>query len=171
MLSRIADKAVIEKLYVDFHEDPEYVRNCEPHGFSMSVDFGEKSQTDTEHLAWKDSRGNILVYANINFDWKSRMAFVGPIVTLKGKRNKGHGYRCYLNVLDYMFSSGMEYIAAYVFELNAPSRKLHRKLGFSEEGFLRKWIFYDGKDSGCFIFGMLAEEYHPPEGFIPERKL
>jgi RimJ/RimL family protein N-acetyltransferase len=47
-----------------------------------------------------------------------------------------------------------------VYDYNSASVSLHRKLGFVEEGRLRRHIFLGGEYHDVLIFGMTVEELH-----------
>ena len=58
-----------------------------------------------------------------------------------------------------------------VFAWNEPSIRLHEKLGFQQEGRLRRTVFTRGQFYDELIFGLTAEEFaarHPPAG--PRRR-
>lgn len=44
---------------------------------------------------------------------------------------------------------------------NLPSIQLHKKLGFQQEGILRRMLYTEGQFYDELIFGLLAEEYLP----------
>lgn len=75
---------------------------------------------------------------------------------------QGHGYaneairlvlRFYFEQLRY------EKANATVYAFNEPSLALHRKLGFTEEGRLRRMVFTNGAHHDELWFGMTAEEW------------
>ena len=75
---------------------------------------------------------------------------------------KGNGYAAesVLLVMRYMFEERrFQKCESHVFSYNAPSLALHRKLGFVEEGRLRRHAFAAGELHDVVIFGMTLEEY------------
>jgi len=56
---------------------------------------------------------------------------------------------------------------AYVYAFNEPSLELHRKLGFREEGRLRRMVYTDGQHHDEVIFGLTVEEFEALEPLKP----
>ena len=54
-------------------------------------------------------------------------------------------------------------VNAWVYAFNEPSLELHRKLGFKEEGRLRRTVYTDGQHHDEVIFGMTVEEFEALE--------
>jgi RimJ/RimL family protein N-acetyltransferase len=80
-----------------------------------------------------------------------------------GPEHKGHGYaaEAVLLVLRFMFDERrFQKCEAKVYDYNTASLALHQKLGFVEEGRLRRHLFSAGEYRDEFIFGMTAEEFH-----------
>jgi RimJ/RimL family protein N-acetyltransferase len=77
-----------------------------------------------------------------------------------------HKGNCYaaeavLLVLRFMFDERrFQKCEARVYDYNSASISLHHKLGFVEEGRLRRHLFLAGEYRDEFIFGMTAEEFH-----------
>jgi RimJ/RimL family protein N-acetyltransferase len=66
-----------------------------------------------------------------------------------------------LLVLRFMFDERrFQKCEARVYDYNSASISLHRKLGFVEEGRLRRHLFLAGEYRDEFIFGMTVEEFH-----------
>jgi RimJ/RimL family protein N-acetyltransferase len=79
-----------------------------------------------------------------------------------GPEHKGNGYaaEAVLLVLRFMFDERrFQKCEARVYDYNSASVSLHRKLGFVEEGRLRRHLFSAGEYHDEFIFGMTAEEF------------
>jgi RimJ/RimL family protein N-acetyltransferase len=63
-------------------------------------------------------------------------------------------------VLGYFFRElRYQKVNAHVYAFNEPSLELHRKLGFKEEGRLRRMVYTDGRHHDEVIFGMTVEEF------------
>jgi RimJ/RimL family protein N-acetyltransferase len=80
-----------------------------------------------------------------------------------GPEHKGNGYaaEAVLLVLRFMFDERrFQKCEARVYDYNSASISLHRKLGFVEEGRLRRHLFLAGEYRDEFIFGMTVEEFH-----------
>jgi RimJ/RimL family protein N-acetyltransferase len=66
-----------------------------------------------------------------------------------------------LLVLRFMFDERrFQKCEARVYDYNSASISLHRKLGFVEEGRLRRHLFLAGEYRDEFVFGMTVEEFH-----------
>lgn len=76
--------------------------------------------------------------------------------------HKGNGYaaEAVLLVLRFMFDERrFQKCEARVYDYNSASISLHRKLGFVEEGRLRRHLFQAGEYHDELVFGMTAEEF------------
>ena len=79
-----------------------------------------------------------------------------------GREHKGNGYaaEAVLLVLRFMFDERrFQKCEARVYDYNSASVSLHRKLGFVEEGRLRRHLFLAGEYHDELMFGMTAEEF------------
>ena len=77
--------------------------------------------------------------------------------------HKGNGYaaEAVLLVVRFMFDERrFQKCEAQVYDYNSASISLHRKLGFTEEGRLRRHLFLAGEYHDELIFGMTVEEFH-----------
>jgi RimJ/RimL family protein N-acetyltransferase len=75
-------------------------------------------------------------------------------------RRRGYASEAVRLMLSYMFGECRAVkCATGVYDYNAGSLALHRKLGFTEEGRLRKHVFFAGRHYDEVLFGMLAEEF------------
>lgn len=75
-------------------------------------------------------------------------------------KGKGYAAEAVLLVMRYMFEERrFQKCEASVFAYNAPSLSLHRKLGFVEEGRLRRHGYVGGEYQDIVLFGMTIEEY------------
>lgn len=80
-----------------------------------------------------------------------------------GEEHKGHGYagEAVLLLLRYMFDERrFQKCGSEAHDYNAPSIALHRKLGFVEEGRIRRNMFVGGGYHDTMLFGMTVEEFH-----------
>lgn len=75
-------------------------------------------------------------------------------------KGKGYAAEAVLLVMRFMFDERrFQKCEARVYDYNEASISLHRKLGFVEEGRLRRHLFLAGEYRDEFIFGMTAEEF------------
>lgn len=80
-----------------------------------------------------------------------------------GAQHKGQGYagEAIVLALRYMFDERrFQKCESRVYDFNAASLSLHRKLGFVEEGRLRRHLFLGGEYRDEVAFGMTVEEFH-----------
>jgi RimJ/RimL family protein N-acetyltransferase len=79
-----------------------------------------------------------------------------------GPEHKGKGYaaEAVLLVMRYMFEERrFQKCESGLYAFNTASMALHRKLGFVEEGRLRRHIFAGGEYHDVLLYGMTDEEY------------
>jgi RimJ/RimL family protein N-acetyltransferase len=77
--------------------------------------------------------------------------------------HKGNGYagEAVLLLMRYMFEERrFQKCGSEVHSYNTPSLALHRKLGFVEEGRLRREVFVGGGFHDTVLLGMTVEEFH-----------
>jgi UDP-4-amino-4,6-dideoxy-N-acetyl-beta-L-altrosamine N-acetyltransferase len=80
----------------------------------------------------------------------------------KSKKNeeKGLMIKSLCTIINYSFDQlGLEKIYTEVFEGNIKSLNLHKKLKFTEEGYLRSHIIVKEKRIGVHLFGLLKSEW------------
>lgn len=80
-----------------------------------------------------------------------------------GEQHKGHGYagEAVLLLLRYMFDERrFQKCGSDVHDYNAASLALHRKLGFIEEGRIRRNRYHGGQYRDTVLFGMTVDEFH-----------
>jgi RimJ/RimL family protein N-acetyltransferase len=87
-------------------------------------------------------------------------SFSYGINTKKEYRNQGYASEAVLLVLRYYFQE-MRYqkVTVRIYSFNEPSIKLHEKLGFQQEGRIRRVVFTRGRYYDEFMYGMTAEEF------------
>lgn len=80
--------------------------------------------------------------------------------TKREHRRNGYASEAVLLVLRYYFQE-MRYqkVTVRVYSFNEPSIKLHEKLGFQQEGRIRRTVFTRGQYYDELVYGMIAEEF------------
>ena len=98
-------------------------------------------------------------------DWKNRTASFGcKINPLSKKRRKGDVQDAVKGIITYAFNElGMNCIHGTLQTDNLFSRKLCRRLGFVEEGILRKRVYKNGKYKDLISVSLLKEEFEIKE--------
>lgn len=75
-------------------------------------------------------------------------------------RRRGISYEATKLVLDFAFNKlGLQKVWLCVDEKNVAARKLYEKVGFSQEGLLRKDIYFKGEMINRCMYGILREEW------------
>ena len=128
------------------------------HLFSEVYSWPEELPEELGFAAEAD--GNLLGWVKLSrIRWISRSAYL-TFVLDQSWRGKGYGIRMLQAFLEFYFRVlGFHRITAEVYEYNTRSRQLVEKLGFLEEGRLRKARFWNGKFHDIIVYGLLAEEY------------
>ena len=93
-------------------------------------------------------------------DSKDRNAIFGIIIGEKDYWSKGYGAEAARLLINYGFEQlNLHRISSAAIVFNERSIKLHKKLGFQEEGRLRQVMFRNGQYHDRVEFGMLREEW------------
>jgi UDP-4-amino-4,6-dideoxy-N-acetyl-beta-L-altrosamine N-acetyltransferase len=139
-----------------------------------------------EHFAWiewlKNDKSQICLIiineedqpfgaVNIkNIDKKNEIAELG-FYKSQNIIEKGLMTKSLSTAIDYSFKTlGLEKIYSEVFEGNTKSLAIHKRLLFTEEGFMRLHKVKGGKRIGVHLFGLLKDEWKNGENNINIRK-
>lgn len=80
-------------------------------------------------------------------------------------RGQGVGYGAGLQMLEHGFTElGLQRITAEIHSSNTRMRNLVERMGFVREGVLRQHETRQGIKEDVHLYGMLREEYQPPQG-------
>ncbi|HXZ29959.1 MAG TPA: GNAT family protein, partial [Dehalococcoidia bacterium] len=91
---------------------------------------------------------------------KDHNANFGIVIGERDYWNKGYGTEATRLVLDYGFQElNLHRISSAAFAFNERSIRLHKKVGFREEGRLRQAMFKNGQYHDEVQFGILREEW------------
>lgn len=127
-----------------------------------------------ESLGWDSASPANMVFAIIEnepnhhvgniglheIDWISRNAIFGILIGDSDQRHKGFAGSASRLLLRYAFMElGLHRINSMVISNNKASLKLHRSLGFVEEGRQRDGVFHHGQWLDWVMFGMLAGDF------------
>ncbi|EMC91444.1 hypothetical protein BAUCODRAFT_152703 [Baudoinia panamericana UAMH 10762] len=94
------------------------------------------------------------------FDFKNRVAGLGIGLADRKHRAKGYGTELMNWMLEYGFMElGLHRIELRVYSFNEKAIKLYRKIGFKEEGRLRKTYFRGGQWYDIILMAVLEEEW------------
>lgn len=96
----------------------------------------------------------------IGIDYKNSKAESYMTIGETGYQGKGYGYEIRKIILDYAFQElNLNKVYAYVWEKNVPMYNLNKKVGFQEEGFLKKDILSHGELRSRYVMGILRQDY------------
>jgi len=91
---------------------------------------------------------------------KDHNALFGITIGEKEYWSKGYGTEAARLIINYGFQQlNLHRISSYAFAFNERSIKLHKKVGFREEGRLRQAMFKNGQYHDEVQFGILREEW------------
>jgi RimJ/RimL family protein N-acetyltransferase len=91
---------------------------------------------------------------------KDHNAQLGIAIGEKDYWGKSYGTEAARLLIDYGFQQlNLHRISSAAFAFNERSIKLHKKLGFQEEGRLRQAMFKNGQYNDLMVFGLLKEEW------------
>lgn len=91
---------------------------------------------------------------------KDHTATFGIVVGDKNYWNRGYGTEAARLMVDYGFGElNLHRINSTVFEFNERSRRMHLRVGFTEEGRQREMIYRKGRYWDLVILGILREEW------------
>ncbi|KKL69973.1 hypothetical protein LCGC14_2109560 [marine sediment metagenome] len=95
-----------------------------------------------------------------NINWKNRVGETGIVIGENLYQNKGFGTEAMELLLEYGFATvNLNRIELNVYDYNSRAIKLYKKLGFTEEGRRRQFIWIKGSYHDAIMMGMLAEEW------------
>lgn len=91
---------------------------------------------------------------------KDQRAVFGITIGEKSYWGKGYGPEAARLIIDYGFRYlNLNKISSSVLHFNGRSKKLHERVGFQEEGYLRKNRFKNGEFCDEYVYGFLREEW------------
>ena len=118
------------------------------------------------------SNGDFLGYIDV---WEADAhngVFKTGIKMLAGNAGKGYATRAFVRVLDYYFNElRYQKCAVYIYEFNDASHHFHKKLGFVEEGRLRREYFSDGHFYDAIYYGLTVEEFNEKTLLLCKRQM
>ena len=107
------------------------------------------------------STGNIIGGCSINsVNIKNRNCTIGIMIGDKNYWGKGYGYDALSILIKFIFEEcNMEKIKLGAFSFNERAINCYKKLGFKEEGVLKKEIYRCGKYYDEIVMAMFKDEY------------
>ena len=156
------------RLYGEWYGDPEIWRLTSWAAAPMGVSAVERLFEDREHspvddsfaIHLKDDKEPIGVVSLMNISKANASAELSIIVGHPDDRHHGYGAEAIAVLLDYAFEErGLNRVGLSVFEFNEDAIAAYRKLGFLEEGRLRKALRRDGAFHDAILMSVLKEEW------------
>lgn len=93
-------------------------------------------------------------------DWRNRVGEVGIVIGDKAFWGQGHGTDAMRALVRWGFLVlNLHRVFLKVYEDNARAIRSYEKVGFTQEGRLRKDRFHDGRYFDTFVMGLLREEF------------
>lgn len=101
----------------------------------------------------------------VDIDWRNRNAELRLRIGDKDARNQRFGQEGTGLLLAHAFEDlNLIRVWAHVFATNVPTLKGAERLGFREEGLLRKAAYVGGDYLDVVVIGVLRDEFRPPPG-------
>jgi RimJ/RimL family protein N-acetyltransferase len=95
-----------------------------------------------------------------DIDWPCRSAHFGIVIGVTTRQNRGIGAEATELILIYGFETlNLDRIELRVIDDNDRARHIYRRLGFEEEGRLRRAAFSNGAARNVIVMGLLREEF------------
>jgi RimJ/RimL family protein N-acetyltransferase len=124
------------------------------------VEIGQRPKDDHFTFAVENKIGELVGIINTIQCEPRDGAFGYGLSTRKPYQGRGYATSAAKLVLKYFFEE-LRYQKAtvYVYAFNEPSIQLHLKLGFQQEGRMRRMTFTQGQYHDVLIFGITADEF------------
>ena len=168
-LRAVEQKDITEFFKTSFESDTDLDRLCNEIHFPQSKEKMKerlenviKQESKDDEFWWIIEDLNGIAIGNINtFSCNKRVGtFKYGIGLEKEYWGKGYAKEAIKIVLRYYFRElRYQKVNAYVYAFNERSIKMHKSLGFIEEGRLRRMIFTNGEFFDEIYLGMLSEEF------------
>jgi RimJ/RimL family protein N-acetyltransferase len=95
-----------------------------------------------------------------DIDWPCRLAHFGIVIGETGRQGRGIGSEATALMMTYGFETlNLERIELRVADSNARARHIYARLGFVDEGRLRRAAFIGGAPADVIVMGLLREEF------------
>lgn len=173
----IGEKIILRPLKIeDLEKTHEWRNNLELIKLTQGIRFPKTMEMDRDWFIYAlNDKSNRNIYFGIdeiltgeflgiiqlnNIDYISRNANWGFMIGEIKNQSKGIGTEFSNLILDYIFNElNLIKITSYIVDNNVISIRLFRKLGFNEEGVLRKHYFVDGEYNDVLIMSLFKEDF------------
>jgi RimJ/RimL family protein N-acetyltransferase len=156
------------RLYSEWYADPEIWRLTSWSAAPLRPPAVERLFEDREHsptddsfaIHLRDEREPIGVVSLMNVSEANASAELSIIVGHPEDRHHGDGAEAIATLLDYAFGErGLNRVGLSVFEFNEDAISAYTKLGFREEGRLRRALRRDGAFHDAILMSVLKDEW------------
>lgn len=134
-----------------------------------TVSVAEVTRDEDRNQARQNSRKYIIETSDghpigqidyYDLDWQARSAWVAIMIGDPDYWGGGYGTQAMSLLLGYLFDQlGMHRVALTVHETNERAVKSYRKNGFSPEGVMRDWAYFNGRWVNGVLMSVLADEH------------
>lgn len=120
----------------------------------------ERSSGDAFRWVIVDSDGAFVGSINTHSCDPRVGSFAYGLGVLPQWQGRGYAAEAIRLVLRYYFVElGYQKVTVHVYEYNQPSQSLHQRLGFVQEGRLRRMVYADQRHWDTLVFGLTREEF------------
>jgi RimJ/RimL family protein N-acetyltransferase len=125
----------------------------------FSIDASDDRQTDGQSVGSAEPNDVIGFCRLVDIDWISRHAELGIMIGNAGQRGRGVGTEATALLCRYAFDDlNLTRLWLRVEAENKAARRLYSRLGFQEEGRLRRQAYVGGDYRDVILMGLLREE-------------
>ena len=155
--------------FYNWNSDSEVARECYCIPFPQSREAVKKwaaakaveePKEDVFYFVIENHSGEVLGTINTHTCSQRNRTFMYGLAILREHWRKGYASDAIRLVLRYYFDElGYQKVTVQIYSFNDASLKLHKNLGFQQEGCLRRMIYTDGAYHDEIIMGLTAEEF------------
>ena len=163
----------VNEEYVRWMNDPEVTRYLGTGRFPATLEglrayLGRFQDPATDLIFAIIDKESGLHVGNVTLNriqWVHRTADTGILIGRKEFWGKGYAFEAWMLLFDYAFRRlGLRKVIAGAIEGHNGSLSVLRRLGFREEGLLRKEYLIDGEFRDAIRMGLLEEEFGKGKG-------
>lgn len=167
LLFRTLNKEDVTERYVGWLNDPEVNRFLEIRFASHSLESCRKFVSDLEkdpcsHLFGIFDKETLEHLGNIKLGFINTVHKKGQLSMFIGEKSRwGNGYatETVRSITQWGFDElGLERIEAGCYDTHLASQHIFHKVGYSQEGYFRNSIAFEGRRIGVFWFGILRND-------------
>lgn len=157
------------QIFAEWDLDSESARLCYAIPFPPSSEQQKKkalemalSRGEGDVYTWmmEDRQGKVVGIINTHSTERRNGTFAYGVAVRREYWGMGYAVEAVRLVLRYFFDElGYQKCTVDIYDFNSASIRLHEKLGFTQEGRIRRVNFSNGSFHDSFIYGITAEEF------------